>query len=533
MNSCPFCNTTIDPLDTRCSACDALLPTSTDQTVDSAEFEPFGVVALDEITEPAAQAAAPRPPKRRVPSFLRKIVDRTVRRRGKGVTESGTGDSANFDSKTFPSKSEASQVDLTLQRTQATFLDDTDRKIPPVAIPPVVPPPDLPLIDAEDAALEPLVFDEEEVEGARTMGVGDFTIAFVADDSGEELPGATTADRIADDGVEAELAPELEAELIAEVEEDLAFEFDEAAADSSMSNDDDLQRTIAQSDLTIAFPQEEPPEQPIAGVIGVPSVAPENDEIGRTATDSDFTVAFDPAAPIAGAIRPAEDEVVDDNDPNGTRRLSESDFTVAFMPEPPSPAANEGEPFSRPTLAADLTLDSADLAAAAEGALPGRREATESDYTFAFVEGEKPKGGDVRATHGIGATLNADELPAEEVERLTGMWEATISPEARPGMTIKTSEPGSASQTHLVVRPRTVRAPEEPSLDSADYELLEMIGEGGNGRGIRRAAGINRSHRGDQDDSPRYGHRRRSAAEVPFGSRGHRRPRPSEYRAHL
>ncbi len=236
--------------------------------------------------------------------------------------------------------------------------------------------------------------------------------------------------------------------------------------------------------MTVMFTPEEPVEEPIAGVIGVPSVVSDEDsQTARATTDSDFTVAFvdDPATPIAGAIVPKTPDEADfvDDDPNSTRRLTESDFTVAFTPEEPQAPSIQAP--SRQTTPTDLTLDSAEFAAAKEEAPDAPRPATDSDYTFAFVEGDASNEHDPLATHGIGATLNADELPAEEVERLTGMWEKTIPPHAAPGMTIKGESPGSASHTHLVVRPRTVRAPAELAPDGADYELLDTIGKGGTG----------------------------------------------------
>ncbi|HVU88540.1 MAG TPA: protein kinase [Pirellulales bacterium] len=443
-------------------------------TVDSgfveAEFIEPGAAPVSEDTA----AASTSKPKRSVRAFFRRIVDRT--RGGHSIEKS------DKDSQTYSRENV-----LTYQHTQPTFLDDTAGTKPPATEPgglktpdpqaPELDVPELELADLEplDAEVEaelviepvdpePLIFAEEEDEaaGPRTIGEQDFTIAF----EGGLL-----------DAEPGDLAP----------------------GDSAPPQGGDAEsggpRTITSSDLTIAFTPPEAVDDPIAGVIGVPSVVPEDDpNATRAVTDSDFTVAFveddagfldEPSSPIAGAIGPERiDPDVDEDDPTGTRRLSDSDFTIAFTPAEPENAADESQPpYSRPTIATGLTLDSADLAtaAAASSGPDAPRPVTDSDYTFAFVEDDAEEKRDPRATHGIGATLNADELPAEEIERLTGMWEATISPEARPGMTIKAASPGSASQTHLVVRSRTVRAPEEPAPDGADYELLDTIGKGGMG----------------------------------------------------
>ena len=327
--------------------------------------------------------------------------------------------------------SEVREKDPTYQHTQPVFLDDTARKAPEPPIP---------------AAEEPSPSDDAPA-GPRTLGEGDFTIAFIE----EEILELGLAKPDADD--------------------------DSPRADA------DGPRTVTGSDFTIAFTPEDADRPMAAAEEPRPSSAEEVDTTApRTATDSDYTVNFvedEPTPPIEGGLGPAAHGNERD-DGAMARAPTDSDYTVNFVEDEPTPDSP-----SQGNARNDLTLDSADLAKglpSEPGTAPAApRAATDSDYTFAFVEDRPLHELNSLATHGTGMTLDAGELPPEQMEMLTGMWESTIPPDARPGMTIKTSSAGSASQTQLVVRPRSVRAPEEPAPDGADYELLETIGKGGMG----------------------------------------------------
>lgn len=87
-----------------------------------------------------------------------------------------------------------------------------------------------------------------------------------------------------------------------------------------------------------------------------------------------------------------------------------------------------------------------------------------------------------RAT-AIGHTIDARNLSPEEKARVTAMWKGMATPAVSPRMTVKTAEPATADlrKSTLVVKPRDVRKTDEPDSISADYELLNLIGEGGMG----------------------------------------------------
>jgi hypothetical protein len=203
----------------------------------------------------------------------------------------------------------------------------------------------------------------------------------------------------------------------------------------------------------------------------------------RTVSSNDFTMAFEEgvvadlsfAEELAPSEFPPEESTspaaIEGDDPEGPRTVTSSDYTIAFEEEAPS----DPPPVD---LSATMAIQP-DQTLSGDPAAP--RAVTDSDLTFAFVEEASPTNDDPRATHGHGATVDLAEMQSEQMEMLTGMWQGTIAPDTKPGMTIKAATPGGASQTHLVVRPRTVRAPQEPSPHGADYELLDTIGKGGMG----------------------------------------------------
>jgi WD40 repeat protein/serine/threonine protein kinase len=83
----------------------------------------------------------------------------------------------------------------------------------------------------------------------------------------------------------------------------------------------------------------------------------------------------------------------------------------------------------------------------------------------------------------IGQTIDVRNLSPEEKARVTAMWKGMATPITSPRMTVKAAEQSVADnrKTTLVVKPRDVRKTHEPDSVSADYELLNLIGEGGMG----------------------------------------------------
>ena len=95
-----------------------------------------------------------------------------------------------------------------------------------------------------------------------------------------------------------------------------------------------------------------------------------------------------------------------------------------------------------------------------------------------------------RRTHPIDSDLTLDlaSLPPEERKRLESEWGSTFTPGSRQGQTIRQKETVTSHRSSLPVKSRFVRerqkngAPRPASpAEVPDYELLEVIGEGGMG----------------------------------------------------
>ncbi|TVS10004.1 MAG: hypothetical protein EA424_26065, partial [Planctomycetaceae bacterium] len=79
------------------------------------------------------------------------------------------------------------------------------------------------------------------------------------------------------------------------------------------------------------------------------------------------------------------------------------------------------------------------------------------------------------------ARAAASESAASDAQRVEKMWRQSISTDARPGMTIKRDTQATSTSTSLLVKQRSMREPNEAASSLNDYELLDVLGEGGMG----------------------------------------------------
>jgi serine/threonine protein kinase len=118
-----------------------------------------------------------------------------------------------------------------------------------------------------------------------------------------------------------------------------------------------------------------------------------------------------------------------------------------------------------------------------------------ADMTLEFIPPPARPSGDRptrRSTHTMesDATLDLSSLPPEEVKKLESQWRGTFDPGSRQGQTIRQRETVTGFRSSLPVKSRFIRekhrnggatAAPRSLAEVPDYELLEVIGEGGMG----------------------------------------------------
>ncbi len=83
----------------------------------------------------------------------------------------------------------------------------------------------------------------------------------------------------------------------------------------------------------------------------------------------------------------------------------------------------------------------------------------------------------------LAATMDSGQFTRNETDRIAGIWRGTYSPSTTPRMTIKGADDEVASlrDSRLVIKSRAVKETDGTTRTGADYELLDVIGEGGVG----------------------------------------------------
>jgi hypothetical protein len=156
-------------------------------------------------------------------------------------------------------------------------------------------------------------------------------------------------------------------------------------------------------------------------------------------------------------------------------------------------------PKAPPPRRADQTIETEVPPGHASG--PERKSPTISeraDLTLEFVpppadplnqSGDRPTR---RSTHTFESDLTLDlgSLPPEEVSKLESQWKGTFDPGSKQGQTIRQKDTVSGFRSSLPVKSRFIRekrrnggagAAPKTAAEIPDYELLEVIGEGGMG----------------------------------------------------
>jgi hypothetical protein len=189
-----------------------------------------------------------------------------------------------------------------------------------------------------------------------------------------------------------------------------------------------------------------------------------------------------------GASDAEDDSAVDlTGNPKDRKPLSSDDAGATIDLSPEDTAAALG--------GVDLTGKPVD-----ESNEPVRKSPTVTERSDMTIEYAAPEEGDSpseshnkptrRSTHSLerDLTIDLEGLPPEEAERLHLEWRGTIDRDSRQGQTIRQRETVTGYRSSLPVKSRYVRdkrknghAPPASPAEVPDYELLEIIGEGGMG----------------------------------------------------
>jgi hypothetical protein len=104
---------------------------------------------------------------------------------------------------------------------------------------------------------------------------------------------------------------------------------------------------------------------------------------------------------------------------------------------------------------------------------------------FSLVEAAFKDAGDDSTLHGrrVTSTIDAASMPVVSNEKIAGIWESTLLPGIGPLTTIRREDKApDAPNARLVIKPRAIQQQVDGEIKAgADYELREVIGEGGVG----------------------------------------------------
>ncbi len=205
-------------------------------------------------------------------------------------------------------------------------------------------------------------------------------------------------------------------------------------------------------DIPVAPPTSDSntPDASIDGTVDIPIAPP--------TSDSDT-----PDAPIDGTVDiPIAPPTSDSNTPDAP-----IDGTVDIPVAPPTSDSDT------PDAPIDSTVD-IPVAPPAESRKAGTATSAISQTVQVDSMGQS-------ADRGSKARAAASESAASDAQMVEKMWRQSISTDARPGMTIKRDTQATSTSTSLLVKQRSMREPNEAASSLTDYELLDVLGEGGMG----------------------------------------------------
>ncbi len=194
------------------------------------------------------------------------------------------------------------------------------------------------------------------------------------------------------------------------------------------------------------------------------------------------------------AQRTVEDKKLLHQPPTGAGQATEESIDLEIVKSgstgDDSPESKKSGPQRKSPMISDRTDMTIEFQPPESSDSPGddasRDAARDSAATIDSAEFSSP-----RRTHPIDSDLTIDlaSLPPAERKRLESEWGGTFTPGSRQGQTIRQKETITGHRSSLPVKSRFIRdrkkdgTPREPVSPNEvpDYELLEVIGEGGMG----------------------------------------------------
>jgi hypothetical protein len=130
--------------------------------------------------------------------------------------------------------------------------------------------------------------------------------------------------------------------------------------------------------------------------------------------------------------------------------------------------------------------DGGEVTPPADVSLAGRNPTPTLDFTASDSIPAQGLGGPLPSSGTVPDTRDhqssGSETPGSLDERMTGMWGSVVDPQADPKMTIRLDRTirGGGKST-LVIKSRSLHEGAAPANSGADYEMLDILGEGGMG----------------------------------------------------
>ena len=192
-----------------------------------------------------------------------------------------------------------------------------------------------------------------------------------------------------------------------------------------------------------------------------------------TAEDLDITVRPDETI-LDGAHGPSNPREETDSPQTGEQAPQSSDERAKRQPKDIAETIMSDDLPSPPSPKQSDTADDRQIAETMDSATSEVADAAET-----LEKGSGESGTANERQHA--ETLDSGVLSRNDMEQISMMWSESFDQQTLPGTSIKADSEVALAKTKVVIKSRDLRSMNEPELAGADYELLQLLGEGGMG----------------------------------------------------